>query len=372
MENKARKLVTIRKINAILPMEGYDQIALALIDGWSAIIKKDEFKVNDMCLFFEIDSFIPEEPRFSFLGKTVEFDGKRGYRLRTKKLRTYLSQGLALPFSMFPELSPGLEDYSDQLNVIKYDNAAQEQMQRPGLKTGKPRGSFPSFIPKTDQERIQNLTHLWNTLPSDAKFEETLKLDGSSMTCYKTAYTPTLWDKIKSFFGYKLMNYHFGVCSRNLELAPDANNTITFDNQGKSSEYSQSNFWTAAKKYSIESKLPVGYAVQGELIGPKIQANHEKVSTLEYYVFDVFDISTGLYLTPAKRREFCALHNIPHVPVTNTSFEPFHITLQDLLEHVDGESMNPGTISEGRVYKHLTSPLSFKCINNKYLLKSEQ
>lgn len=369
----SRKLVTLRKISAIIPIDKCDNIVLAIIDGWSVIVKKTEFNVNDMCLFFEIDSFIPaSDTRFEFLKKTTEFDGQTGYRLKTMKMKGVISQGLALPFSMFPELSPGLEDYSDQLNVIKYDNAAQEHMQRPGLKAGKPRGSFPSFIPKTDQERIQNLTHLWHTLPSDAQFEETLKLDGSSMTCYKTAYTPTLWDKIKSFFGYKLMNYHFGVCSRNLELAPDANNTITFDNQGESSEYSQSNFWTAAKKYSIESKLPVGYAVQGELIGPKIQANHEKVSTLEYYVFDVFDISTGLYLTPIKRREFCALHNIPHVPVVDTAFTPFQYSLQDLLEHVDGESMNPGTISEGRVYKHLTSQLSFKVINNKYLLKSEQ
>ena len=49
MENKTRKLVTLRKINAIILMEGYDQIALALIDGWSVIIKKDEFQVNDKC-----------------------------------------------------------------------------------------------------------------------------------------------------------------------------------------------------------------------------------------------------------------------------------------------------------------------------------
>ena len=374
----SRKLVTIQKVAATYPIKDADFIECCQILGWQCITKKDEVKVNDLVVYFEIDSFLPTEPHFEFLRKTTTFDGMEGYRLRTMKLKKTLSQGLVLPISHFPvELQPQLatkqegDDVTEILKVIKYDNATQEQMQRPGLKTGKPRGSFPSFIPKTDQERIQNLTHLWHTLPSDAQFEETLKLDGSSMTCYKTAYTPTLWDKIKSFFGYKLMNYHFGVCSRNLELAPDANNTITFDNQGKSSEYSQSNFWTAAKKYSIESKLPIGYAVQGELIGPKIQANHEKVSTLEYYVFDVFDISTGLYLTPAKRREFCALHNIPHVPVTDVSFTPFQYSLQDLLEHVDGESMNPGTISEGRVYKHLTSPLSFKCISNRYLLKSE-
>lgn len=368
-------MVTLRKIGALIPINGCTEIALAIIDGWSVIVKKTEFNVNDMCLFFEIDSFIPaSDTRFEFLKKTTTFEGNEGYRLKTMKMKGVISQGLALPFSMFPELvDNGLGfDYSDQLNVIKYDNAVQELDQRPGLKSGKPRGSFPSFIPKTDQERIQNLTHLWQTLPADTAFEETLKLDGSSMTCYKIDQTPTLWQRFKSLFGFPLTNYHFGVCSRNLELSRSANSVITFDNQGKSSEYNQSDFWRTAITYDIESKLPTGYAVQGELIGPKIQANHEKVSKLEYHIFDVFDINTGLYLRPLDRREFCAKHDLPHVPVTDTMFQPFQYTLQELLEHVDTESMNPNTISEGRVYKAIDgSNLSFKVINNKYLLRSE-
>ena len=192
------------------------------------------------------------------------------------------------------------------------------------------------------------------------------------MTCYKTLTQPSLFDRIKSFFGFSVPNYHFSVCSRNLELSREANNIITFDNQGKSSEYNQSDFWRTAIKYNIESKLPAGYAVQGELIGPKIQANHEKVSELQYYIFDVFDINAGLYLTPLARREFCLAHDLPHVPVTSFEFKPFKLTLHELLSHVEGESMNPGTISEGRVYKSNSSQLSFKVISNKYLLKSEQ
>lgn len=373
MENTTRKLVTIRKINSIITMEGYDQIALAMVDGWTTIIKKDEFKEGDLCLFFEIDSFLPEDTRFSFLGKATAFDNKKGYRLKTKKLKTYLSQGLALPLSMFPEITSSQQDfdYSKQLNVIKYDNEQQEYSQRPGLKAGKPRGSFPSQIPKTDQERIQNLVTYFSTM-TDEEFEETLKLDGSSMTCYKVAYNPSRWEKFKSFFGFKHPENHFGVCSRNLELKRTANATQTFDNQGKVSVYDQSDFWSTAIKYDIESKLPAGYAIQGELIGPKIQANHEKVTELEYYVFDVFNIKTGLYLLPTERREFCALHNIPHVPVISTNFKPLQLGLDNLLKHVEGQSMNPGTVSEGRVYKHTAKPISFKAISNLYLLKAEQ
>ena len=300
-----RKLVTIRKINNLIPIQNCDNIVLAIIDGWSVIVKKTEFQIGDDCLFFEIDSFIPAtDERFAFLKKTTTFEGKEGYRLKTMKMKGVLSQGLALPLSMFPEITKPLEDYSDLLGIIKYDVAVQDFSQRPGLKSGKPKGSFPSFIPKTDQNRIQNLMHLFET-HRDHEFEETLKLDGSSMTCYKVPKTPSFLAKVLSWFGKPLIDYHFGVCSRNLELSRDANQVTVFDNQGKSSEYNQSDFWIMAIKAEIEKKLPIGYAVQGELIGPKIQANHEKVSTLDYFIFDVFDIEAGLYLLPAERQVFC-------------------------------------------------------------------
>lgn len=367
-----RKLVTIQQITAITDIPGADLIALATIQGWQVIVKKTEFSVGDACLFFEIDSFLPLEPRYEFLKKTTKFDGKEGYRLRTMKMRGVLSQGLALPLSMFPELTnPKVDfDYSEKLGVIKYDNEIQTYQGKPGLKAGKARGNFPSFIPKTDQPRIQNLTTYFSALVNE-EFEETLKLDGSSMTCYKIGHTPTLWEKVKSIFGIKYKPYHFGVCSRNLELKPTADQVHIFNNQGKESIYDQSDFWTAAYKYRFEDKLPEGYAIQGELIGPKIQANQEKVKELEFYCFDVYNIHTGKYLLPLERREFCALHNIPHVPVVSINAKPLQLGLEGLLKHVEGESMNPGTVSEGRVYKHVTKPITFKAISNKYLLSKK-
>ena len=368
-----RKLVTIRKVDNLLPITGADLICIAVIGGWQVIVKKSEFQIGDNCLFFEIDSFIPAtDERFTFLKKTTTFNGKEGYRLKTMKMKGVISQGLALPLYMFPETNKSLEDYAEVLGVIKYDTAQQEFSQRPGLKAGRPKGSFPSFIPKTDQERIQNLTSYFETM-KDVTFEETLKLDGSSMTCYKIETDYTLWQRFKKLIGLQVSPYHFGVCSRNLELKPTANRSTTFNNQGRESVYDQSDFWTMAIKADIEKKLPIGYAVQGELIGPKIQANHEKVTTLDYFIFDVFNITTGTYLLPQERRDFCSKWNLQHVPVINTNATPCNMTLEQLLLHVEGESMNPGTISEGRVYKHNTNPtISFKAISNKYLLKCEQ
>ena len=368
-----RKLATIQKVQALHEIKGADFIEICQINGWQCITKKGEVKVNDLVIYFEIDSFLPDNDYFSFLSKKTTYEGKQGYRLKTIRLKKALSQGLVLPISHFKNhlsiltsMKEG-DDVTEILDVIKYDNEQPEYTPKPGLKSGKPRGSFPSQIPKTDQPRIQNLVTYFSTM-ADEEFEETLKLDGSSMTCYKIAYTPTRWEKFKSFFGFKYQDNHFGVCSRNLELKRTANNVLTFDNQGKTSVYDQSDFWSTAIKYDLESKLPVGYAIQGELIGPKIQANHEKVNELEFYCFDVFNINTGSYLLPQERREFCALHNIPHVPVINTNFKPLQLGLDNLLIHVEGESMNPGTVSEGRVYKHNTKPISFKAISNKYLL----
>lgn len=354
-----RRLVTLRTVSKLIPLENCDNIVLAVIDGWQVIVKKDEFKVGSDCLFFEIDSFLPaSDSRFDFLAKNKQTYLKReGYRIKTMKLRGALSQGLALPLSLFPEIiDRSLPDYSELLGVIKYDNS---QAGNHSLQAGNTEGKFPSFIPKTDQERVQNLMSYFDTM-KDEEFEETLKLDGSSMTCYKKAKPLTLWDKIKKFFGANVKDYHFGVCSRNLEIKRPS---------GKNDR--KSNFWEAAEFYDIENKLPVGYAIQGELIAPNIQANHEKVVKPEYYVFDCYDIVTGGYVSPGDRHKFCELMNVPHVPVIGIA-KPFNMTLDELLKHVEGESMNPGTISEGRVYKHISKNISFKVISNQYLLKSEK
>ena len=351
-------------------MQGYDNVVLAYVDGWTVIVKKEEFKVGDFCLFYEIDSFLPLEHIYSFM-KSTSYNGKDGYRIKTKKLKSYLSQGLALPLKMFDEFKNydniSLEeavtdgtDFSEQLKVIKYDN---QNTGNGGLNAGNAEGRFPTFIPKTDQERVQNLTSYFETM-IDEEFEETLKLDGSSMTCYKIDKPISMFGKIKKFFGFKVKDYHFGVCSRNLEIKLKE----TFED---TTPVVNSDFWKAAISQDIENKIPKGYAIQGELIGPKIQANHEKVQELDYQVFDVYNINEARYLLPSERYDFVNTYNIKHVPIVNKSFKPFKLTLQELLDRVVGPSFNGG-ISEGRVYKHITKDISFKVISNEYLLKSEK
>lgn len=375
MENK-RKLVTLRRIAQLLPIDGADRIELAVIDGWEVIVKKGEFELGSQCIFFEIDSFLPKKDIYEFLLKTVSFEGREGYRLKTMKMRGVVSQGLALPLSHFKNevlldvTSLDYDtDYSDILEVIKYDNQTQTSNNKGyGLKTGNSEGVFPDFIPKTDQERIQNLTRYFQT-KQDEEFEETLKMDGSSCTMYKIKRARSLVESFLNRISFGLLfkdTYEFGVCSRNLNL------------RSPTKDAPKSDFWNIALKYDIENILPSGYAIQGELCGPGIQSNHEKLDDKEFFLFDVYDITNKQYLLPEDRWDFylehLQPHGIKHVRVVTNRVKIFKQNdIHSLLKRVEGPSLNQGVISEGRVYKsHTNRHTTFKVINNQYLLKDEK
>ena len=369
-----RKLVTKRIVSNITPIQNAQRIELISVDGWSCIAKKGEFTIGDTCLYFEIDSFIPaSDRRFDFLGKQKTYKKKQGYRIKTMKMRGVISMGLALPLSMFPELSEvTLKDYSQLLNVEKYD--IEVASPRGGLNTGNAKGKFPSFIQKTDQERIENLLHYFQ-IYKDHEFQETLKLEGSSLSVFKVPAEITLWARIKAYITRTVpTSYRFGVCSRNLEIKPSDKFETTFDNNGKPSTYKQSDFWSMAKTLRLEQKIPEGYAFQFELLGPKIQGGHEGSVELEAYCFDVYDITNQTYLLPKEAEKLCLELKVPYVPVVANSIKIFTEcnSLELLQERVTGDSFRPGVTSEGRVYKSCSIPgLSFKSISPEYLVKQK-
>ena len=349
-----RKLVTIRKVSKILPIENADLIELALIDGWQCVVKKGEFKTGAFGLFFEIDSFLPIEERYEFLRKSSYKklpDGSEGFRLKTVKLKRKLSQGLLLPLSLFPEIKkPEVDkDYAEILKVVKYEPPLPANLR------GIAKGLFPSFIKKSDQERIQNLPEFF-VIHKDMEFEMTEKEDGSSATYY-------------------CLDGAFGYCSRNLELKEEGENTYLKIAQelGLKETFSQ-----LTGKFS-QSKG--NFAIQGEIVGEGINKNHLKIKGAEFHVFDIYDIDTQRLLLPEERMFLIKHMNNPkikHIPILKPSVKIFQIckTMQELLVYAKGKSFfNPSTEREGLVFKSLKfddngQVISFKVVNNDYLLKS--
>lgn len=330
-----RKLASIRRIGEVRPIEGADAIEAVQIDGWQCVAKKNEFRPGDLCCYFEIDSFLPAtNAAFDFMaarGAQKDDQGNAGYRLRTVKLRGTLSQGLALPLSALfadHEMPSEGDDVTDHLGVTKWEPAM------PACLGGQAKSTFPGWIRKTDQERIQNVPHV---LLLDLEYEVTIKLDGSSMTAYHR-------------------DGEFGVCSRNLDLRETEGNT----------------FWKVARRHGLPEKLAEfgNIAIQGELIGPGIQGNQEKLASHALYVFDVWMIDEQRYATQAERINIVERLLLNHVPILHSkAIAP--ATVADALALADGPSLNPSIKREGLVFKSLCGSLSWKVISNKWLLKHE-
>lgn len=331
-----RKLATIRRIDELNPIEGADAIECAVVGGWKVVAQKGLYNVGDLAVYFEIDSWIPFElaPFLSKGKEPREFEGVKGERLKTIKLRGQLSQGLLMPLeeacnNIESELFEGL-DVSVPLNIQKWEKPINAQL------AGVCKGNFPTLIPKTDQERVQNLKKEI-TGCRDHVFEVTEKLEGSSMTVYQ----------IKG---------EFGVCSRNMDLKETDGNT----------------FWQVARADNIQAKMAAvdeywDFAIQGELIGPGVQGNIYKLSKPEFRVFDVYNIQQGEYLKPDARRALIERMGLNHVPVLDDFFV-LNDDVDALLTLAEGKSRMGDSEREGIVFKETNGGITFKAISNKYLL----
>lgn len=370
-----RKLVTIRRVKDIKPIEGADRIELVLIDGWQSISQKGNFKIGDLAVYHEIDSWLDtSKPAYGWLAPEAKvWEGKTGYKLRTKKLKKTLSQGLLLPVGDFPELKGHTtegEDVTELVGVLKWEMPQPVQMNNHDRQVREAR--FPWFIPKTDEERIQNLPRVLED-HKDHLFEVTEKLDGTSATYF-----------------YGGPDKEFGVCSRNLQLKKYRDNWLyklwmkfyTWLRPYKHPEPERLNsYWKLAKKYKLDTVMPglvKQYAFQGEIIGPGIQKNPYKLADQEFYIFNIYDIEEHKYLTPAQRHTLLEELNktlevqLKHVPELRYLELSEIGDVQAIIDFADGISqINPKVAREGIVFKRCDGYASFKAISNKHLLKEE-
>lgn len=336
-----RHLATIKRIDSIRPIEGADAIDCAVIGGWVTVIKKGEYQPGDLAVYCEIDSWIPHAfaPFLSQGKEPREYMGIKGERLRTVKLRGQVSQGLLLPMSVLTNYGADLcegADVTETLGIVKYEPPVPAQL------AGEVEGAFPSFIPKTDQERIQNLVREYETWKGFGyTWEETEKLDGTSLTVFRSAECP------------------IGVCSRNWEVRETEGNTL----------------WAMARQYDLENVLSKlgNFAIQGEVVGPGIQKNKYGLSKHEFHVYDIFDIDAQQYLPPAKRMAIVKEHGLLHVPVIASERSFAGMSVEAALAHVVNKSLiGTKPEREGSVFKCNQEPVSFKIISNRFLLKNNE
>lgn len=376
-----RKLASVQKILKIDPIEGADKIERITVLGWHCVSAKGNFQVGDLCVFFEVDSLIPNTPWSEFLFKGSHKDDEK-IRLRTIRLRGQISQGLAIPFNTLFEIkkitwhgacfgsgteldtfvykysSPSVmgtnvildhvhnketivgNDISEMLDIKKYDPPIPAQL------AGKIKGRRPAFIPKTDEIRIQTVPDVLSRKMTEV-FYITEKIDGSSMSVY-------------------IKDGEFGVCSRNLEILEDENNSL----------------WKVVRELRLKEKLTKygsDMLIQGELYGEGIQKNKYKIKGLKFAVFNVMDLKEGKFLDFGYFKIFCESIGVETVPILDERFI-LNSSVDELVYYSIGNSqLNNQVKREGLVFRSLKEErdedlgrLSFKVINPEFLIKHEE
>lgn len=331
----SRKMASIQRIWKVEKHPNADALDIVNVMGWKCVAKIGEFQPQDLCIYLEIDSVVPkDDERFKFLETSH-------WRVRSKKIRGMLSQGLCLPLSYFGWTESDIElglDVSANIGVSLFESYENFNAQEAS-------GSFPGWIRKIDQERIQNLNDQTMEEYSKLEFEITEKIEGSSGT----------------FF---VRDGEFYACSRNLVMRLIDGSRWKHLND----------------KYNLESKLKAygkNIALQGECIGPKISGNIYKLTSFGFRIFDVFNIDEQRYLSPRERYD--VLHDLGlielHVPIIETSFSFNGMNKDQMLEMADGQSDLGQCMREGLVWKSTTlvdgDTRSFKTVSNRYLLKHD-
>lgn len=387
-----RALAHIEEVAWVRPIPAADNIELIGVLGWQLISKVGELNVGDKCVYIEIDSLCPkEDERFAFL------ESKK-YKVKTMKLGAKLgspiSQGLAMPISLFPELEGKNigDDVTDILKITYYSaddrqrksnkvdpNAKYKSMaaRHPklakkrwfrwlmkkkwgkkllffflGKKKDKPK-AFPDFIRKTDEIRVENIP--WVLEDSEKKYEVTEKLDGTSTTIAVKRIKRNKFDEI--------------VCSRNVRQLDMDQKAYTFEGNV---------YWEMAIKYDVLNKLKE-YAnennanlvvIQGECIGETVQQNPYKLEGRDLYVFNF--IVDGKRFESHEAKSIIEKMGMKFVPIIDFE-KTLPATMEDMKAEAEGKSeINDKIKREGLVYREINNPEnSFKNVSISYLLKHQ-
>ena len=392
-----RELAYVVKIDGISPIVGADRVELAHVGGWRIMVKKGQFQVGDYAIYFEIDSKVPEKEPFMFLES-------KHFKVKTQKYfkGTVISQGLLMALDDFIlnsevpswvqslkfQISKGVDiEHEGVTEVIgvtyaveednkrkaasvdKYKKMAQRRpnifkkpwakwmMRREwgrkimfalfGKKKDKKNG-WPSWVSKTDEERVQNMTWI---LEDKSEWIATEKIDGTSTTA---TYRRT---------GRK--KHEFYICSRN----------VVFDKPDKGCYYETNVYTEMAEKYHFEDvlaalveKYDLEWAtLQGETYGAGIQKREYGLKEHDFVGFNLIFSDRGR-LNSVEAKEILAEYGIPWVPIVDEHFV-LPDTVEELLAIATDKSIIDGGMREGLVFRSQDGARSFKAVSNEFLLK---
>jgi RNA ligase (TIGR02306 family) len=298
MENN-NSVCYIAAINEINPIEGADNIELAVVGGWNCITKKGEQKIGDLVMVATTDAIVPFELSEK-MGVTNYL--RKGGRVRTVKLRGVYSECLIIPIQHIPFMENYYEgkDMMKVMDIYKYEPPVKMVQLAGGKKIRyQDNPNFHVYY------KFPNLKNVPNMFTEEDTVEITRKIHGTNARygIVKKAKL-TIWDRLKISLAkkvkpeWKWAEYEFVVGSHNVEKGSDSNG------------FYDTNVWyEIEKKYNIKQKLwdyvkssdydiiGDGITLYGEIYGAGIQKGYDYgLKEIEFVGFDVKE--EGEYLDP--------------------------------------------------------------------------
>lgn len=401
-KTQQRELAYIVLIDKIEPIIGSDNCESAVVGGWHIMVHKGQFKPGDPAIYFEIDSKVPADKEcFAFLEK-------RHYKVKTQKFTfggkgNFISQGLLMHAEDFGwhitpqgEIDDGemvhtpvdesrfltkklgvtyADDEDNSRKAPSVDKYKKMEMRHKKLfknpvihwfmrykfgrevmffffgKKKDKKNSWPSWVQKTDEERIECMPFV---LQNKNPWIVTEKCDGSS-----TTFTMKRG---------KFKKKDFYVCSRN----------VCFDSVDKPCYYDTNIYWEMGQKYhmfevlsQLLDVLPAAewVTIQGETYGEGVQRNTYGLTGHDFMAFNLITSDKGRWNSCDMKEILEKEYNIPCVPILNDSYI-LPDTVEELREYVNSQpSVINGEMKEGIVCRSPDGIHSFKCVSPEYLLK---
>ena len=405
-KNGERELAYVVHIDNIIPIEGADRVEQAIVGGWHIMVRKGQFQIGDLAIYFEIYSKVPEKPEFEFLAA-------KHYKIKTQKYfkGTVISQGLLMSAEDFGWENTTTDQFAGNTPIIKRpdgsyltegdfltkelevtyaeaednkrkansaDKYKKMAQRRPNIfkkkwaqwmmrrnwgknvmffffgKKKDKKSEWPTWVVKTDEERIQNLVYMIPTFQNE-KWIPTEKIDGTS-----TTFTMKRGKRGKN---------DFFICSRN----------VVFDKPDKKCFYETNVYTEMAEKYDIENVLKsildenknlLFVTIQGETYGEGVQKRDYSIKGHDFMAFNlIFGDANGVPTSknPMDMSSILSSYKIPCVPF----FDPIELpdTCDEILALAEGASAIDGLPREGLVFRTLDGCRSFKAVDNGFLLK---
>ncbi len=331
-------IVEVCKISSIEKHPNADKLDIATVKGWNCIIGKGDFKVGDLIIFIPPDSLLSEQ----LLAKYNLPYLRKGSRVKTVKLRGFISEGLILPLQD-ASWKEG-RNVAEEIGITKWV-APERNSSKTANHQIKKRRRNPNFDKYTDIENIRNFNSAF--VPGD-NVVVLEKIHGANWRIGHLAkgvrdnFFLKIWDKLQILlFGSHELVYG----SHNVQLRWNLY-------AGKKEGYFKVNIYEKiAKKYNFKSFLEKDYIVYGEVYGPQVQKGFGYGLGDGVVDLVVFDVKyKGNYISYPEMLAFCKQHGLPTAPELFVGeYNPDNVK-----DWTSGNSLlHSGTIREGCVIKSI-------------------